>query len=64
MGGNVIVEGLFAWPGMGGYVWNAVASKDLDAIQGFILVAATILALISLLVDLLYAIVDPRVRIE
>lgn len=64
LGGNVIVEGLFAWPGMGGYVWNAVASKDLDAIQGFILVAATILALISLLVDLLYAIVDPRVRIE
>ncbi|MDE2791187.1 MAG: ABC transporter permease [Paracoccaceae bacterium] len=63
LGGVVLVENVFAWPGLGRYVYNAIASSDYPALQGFILYSTTAYVLLFLLVDILYVILDPRVRI-
>jgi peptide/nickel transport system permease protein len=61
--GNVIVEQLFSWPGIGRYAYGAVTSNDFNAIQGFILLVAAIYVLLNLAIDLLYAVIDPRIRL-
>ena len=61
--GNVFVEQLFSWPGIGRYAYGAVTSNDFNAVQGFILLVAVIYVLLNLVVDLLYAVVDPRIRL-
>ena len=63
LGGVVLVENVFAWPGLGRYVFNAITSSDFPAIQGFILYSTTVYVLLFLLVDLLYVVLDPRVRV-
>jgi ABC-type dipeptide/oligopeptide/nickel transport system permease component len=62
LGGVVLVENIFAWPGLGRYVFNAITSSDYPAVQGFILYATTIYVVLFLLVDVTYLFVDPRVR--
>ena len=62
--GNVIVEQLFSWPGIGRYAYGAVTSNDFNAIQGFILLVAFIYVLLNLAIDLLYAVIDPRIRLD
>jgi peptide/nickel transport system permease protein len=62
LGGVVLVENIFAWPGLGQYVFNAISSSDYPAVQGFILYATTIYVLLFLIVDLLFLAIDPRVR--
>jgi peptide/nickel transport system permease protein len=62
LGGVVLVEEIFAWPGLGRYVFDAITSSDYPAVQGFILYATTIYVLIFLGVDLLYHAIDPRIR--
>jgi ABC-type dipeptide/oligopeptide/nickel transport system permease component len=62
VGSAVIVESVFAWPGIGRMVVNAVLQRDFLVVQGCVLVIATAFVLINLTVDLLYARVDPRVR--
>jgi ABC-type dipeptide/oligopeptide/nickel transport system permease component len=63
LGGVVLVEEIFAWPGLGRYVFDAITSSDYPAVQGFILYATTIYVLLFLAVDLLYLMIDPRLRI-
>ena len=62
LGGVVLVEEIFAWPGLGRYVFDAITSSDYPAVQGFILYATTIYVLLFLIVDLLYLAIDPRIR--
>jgi ABC-type dipeptide/oligopeptide/nickel transport system permease component len=62
LGGSVLVETIFSWPGMGLYVYNSIASSDYPAVQGFILYATTMYVAVFLLLDLLYLAVDPRVK--
>jgi peptide/nickel transport system permease protein len=62
LGGVVLVEAVFAWPGLGQYAYNAVANADYPAVQGFILYATTMYVVLFLVVDLLYAVLDPRAR--
>lgn len=64
MAGTVMVEKIFAWPGIGIYAWNALLSNDFDAIQGFVLVVSVSYVCINLVVDLLYSLVDPRIRLK
>jgi peptide/nickel transport system permease protein len=64
LGGVVLVENIFAWPGLGRYVYNAITSSDYPAVQGFILYATTVYVLLFLLVDVLYSVFDPRVRYQ
>lgn len=61
--GAVLVEGIFAWPGIGQYALNAVEQSDFPAIQGFVLYSAVLYVVVYLLLDLVYVRVDPRVRI-
>jgi peptide/nickel transport system permease protein len=62
LGGSVLVETIFSWPGMGLYVYNSIASSDFPAVQGFILYATTMYVVVFLLLDLLYLALDPRVK--
>lgn len=60
--GSVITENVFALPGLGQFLINSISLRDYPAIQGVILVIATIFMLINLLVDIAYAIIDPRIQ--
>jgi peptide/nickel transport system permease protein len=57
------VERIFAWPGIGQYAWSALTTKDFEALRGFILVVAIIYVLINLVIDVLYSVIDPRIRL-
>lgn len=60
--GTVIVETVFSWPGLGRYVVDAVFDRDYAVIQGFVVFAGTIFVLVNLLVDIVAAAIDPRIR--
>lgn len=62
LGGTVIVETIFGLPGIGRYVYEAIANRDYPVVQGVTLVVATAFVLVSLTVDVLYAVLDPRLR--
>jgi peptide/nickel transport system permease protein len=64
LGGVIVVEVVFAWPGLGRLVYNAVAARDYPVIQGAVLLIAALFLLINLIVDMLYAMVDPRIRLS
>lgn len=64
LGGVVLIESIFSWPGLGQYAFNAAANADFPAIQGFILYATTIYILLFLVVDVLYGVLDRRVRYQ
>lgn len=64
LGGAVVVEQVFSLPGVGRLVIGAVLSRDFPVIQGTLLFVAVIYLLINLVVDILYAVADPRVRLE
>jgi ABC-type dipeptide/oligopeptide/nickel transport system permease component len=61
LGGAVIVETIFAWPGMGRYMIEAIAQRDIYVVQGTILVFALSIVLVNLAVDILYGLIDPRI---
>ncbi|RQP12211.1 MAG: ABC transporter permease [Microbacteriaceae bacterium] len=63
LGGVIVVEVVFAWPGLGRLVYDSVAARDYPVIQGAILLIAAMFLLINLIVDVLYALVDPRIRL-
>jgi ABC-type dipeptide/oligopeptide/nickel transport system permease component len=64
LGANVLVEKVFAWPGIGSYAVDAVIASDYAPVQGFVLMMALLYVLLNLIVDLAYGFVDPRVRLE
>jgi peptide/nickel transport system permease protein len=63
MTGSVLVENIFAWPGIGQYAYHSATALDLPAIMGVSLFVAIIYIAINLIVDLLYGIIDPRIRV-
>jgi peptide/nickel transport system permease protein len=64
LGANVLVEKVFAWPGIGSYAVEALIASDFAPVQGFVLTMAVLYVLLNLLIDVLYGLIDPRVRIE
>jgi peptide/nickel transport system permease protein len=64
LGGAVVIEQVFSLPGIGRLIIGAVLSRDFPVIQGTLLFVAAIYLLVNLLVDILYAVADPRVRLE
>lgn len=60
--GSVVIESIFSWPGMGRVVWQAATARDLPMVMGCVLIGAMAVILGNLLADILYALVDPRVR--
>ncbi len=63
LGGSVLVENIFAWPGLGRYAYNAIASSDYTAIQGFVLYATTMFVLLFLITDFAYKALNPRIEL-
>jgi len=63
LGGAVLTETTFAWPGLGRYIVDRINFRDYTAIQGAIVVFGLFVALVSLVVDILYAYLDPRIRL-
>lgn len=63
LGGLVIIEMVFSWPGVGYEMWNAITNLDLPIIMGTITLAAVAIVIMNFIVDLLYAVLDPRVRL-
>ena len=64
LGANVLVEKVFAWPGIGSYAVEALIASDFAPVQGFVLTMAVMYVILNLLIDILYGLIDPRVRIE
>ena len=64
LGANVLVEKVFAWPGIGSYALEALITSDYAPVQGFVLTMALLYVGLNLLIDILYGFIDPRVRIE
>lgn len=64
LGGVVVVEVIFAWPGIGRLALDAVESRDYTVLQGAVLYLAAVFLIVNLIVDVLYAVLDPRARLE
>ncbi|MGA2893828.1 MAG: ABC transporter permease [Xanthobacteraceae bacterium] len=64
LGANVLVEKVFAWPGIGSYAVEALLASDFAPVQGFVLTMAVMYVALNLLIDVLYGVVDPRVRLD
>ena len=64
LGSNVLVEKVFAWPGIGSFAIEALVSSDYAPVQGFVLTMAVLYVLLNLAIDIVYGLVDPRIRLE
>jgi peptide/nickel transport system permease protein len=64
LGANVLVEKVFAWPGIGSYAVEALLASDFAPVQGFVLTMAVLYVVLNLVIDILYGVIDPRVRLE
>lgn len=64
LGGVVVVEVVFAWPGLGRLVFESVAARDYPLIQGAVLLVAVMFLAVNLVIDMLYAVADPRIRVS
>jgi len=64
LGGAVLTETIFSWPGLGRYVVDSLMGRDYAAVQGCILIFAVLMVLINLAVDMIYVLLDPRIRVQ
>jgi dipeptide transport system permease protein len=62
MAGAILTETIFSWPGVGKWLIESVRRRDYPALQGGILLIATVIIIVNLIVDLLYALANPRIR--
>lgn len=63
LGMSVIVEKVFAWPGVGSFALEALVASDYAPVQGFVLTMAVLYTLLNLVIDIAYVLIDPRVRV-
>ena len=64
LGANVLVEKVFAWPGIGSFAVEALIASDFAPVQGFVLTMAILYVALNLIIDILYGLIDPRMRVE
>ena len=64
LGGSTIIENIFAIPGLGTYVLSAINNRDYPVIQGYVLLTGATFVLITLAIDLLYILVNPKIRVQ
>jgi peptide/nickel transport system permease protein len=64
LGANVLVEKVFAWPGIGSYAVEALVVSDYAAVQGFVLAMALLFVVLNLIIDIAYALIDPRIELK
>jgi peptide/nickel transport system permease protein len=64
MAGNAVVESVFAWPGIGNYAITALMTKDSGPIQSFVLFVAVLYVAVNFVIDMVYGLIDPRIRLD
>ena len=64
LGGSIIVETIFSWPGLGRYVIESINMRDYPVIQGYVVFAAILFVAIHMLVDFIYLLIDPRLKVR
>jgi len=64
MAGAILTETIFSWPGIGKWMIDAIAKRDYVVVQGGLMLVALIVMTVNLIVDLLYAVVNPRIRVK
>jgi len=64
LGGAVVTESIFSWPGLGPAFLTALAKPDLDLLLGFVMLTGTIVVVFNLIADIMYGILDPRIRFD
>ncbi len=62
LAGAILTETIFAWPGVGKWLVESIQRRDYPAVQGGILLVATVVITVNLIVDLLYGVINPRIR--
>jgi peptide/nickel transport system permease protein len=60
----VVVETVFAWPGVGRLLYEGISFRDFPVVQGVVIMGGTMIVVVNLLVDIVYAVIDPRIRLE
>jgi ABC-type dipeptide/oligopeptide/nickel transport system permease component len=60
----VVVETVFAWPGIGRLLYEGITFRDFPVVQGVVIMGGGMIVLVNLFVDIVYAVVDPRIRLE
>jgi peptide/nickel transport system permease protein len=63
LGGAVLIETVFAWPGIGRLLYEGITFRDFPIVQGVVILGGAMIVLVNLVVDILYAIIDPRIRL-
>jgi peptide/nickel transport system permease protein len=61
LGANVLVEKVFAWPGIGSFAVEALVASDYAAVQGFVLAMAILFVVLNLTIDVVHTLIDPRI---
>ena len=64
IGGSVVVENVFAWPGMGQLLWKCISQQDFPVVQAIVFVIAVLTVICNLIGDIVAGILDPRIRLE
>lgn len=64
LSGTIVIESVFAWPGLGRLFYQSITSQDLQVVQAIVLVLTAVVVIMNILTDLTYAIIDPRVRVN
>jgi peptide/nickel transport system permease protein len=64
LGGAILTETIFSWPGIGSWIYEGILNRDYPVVQGGIVFVAIAFVLINLLVDLSYALLDPRIQYQ
>lgn len=64
LSGTIVIETVFSWPGLGQLFFDAITNKDLQVVQAIVLLLASIVVLMNILTDMMYAVIDPRVRVR
>ncbi|MFO1083038.1 MAG: ABC transporter permease [Reyranellaceae bacterium] len=64
MAGNAVVESVFAWPGIGNYAITSLMTKDSGPIQSFVLFVAVLYVVVNFVIDMVYGLIDPRIRLD
>jgi dipeptide transport system permease protein len=62
MGGAILTETIFSWPGIGKWMIDSISRRDYQVVQGGLLLIAVMVMIVNLIVDLLYGLINPRVR--
>ncbi len=64
LSGTIVIESVFAWPGLGRLFYQSITSQDLQVVQAIVLLLTAIVVVMNILTDLTYAFIDPRVRVR